>query len=194
MGAFTGTGPTVTWRLDPAIKGPLTAGVNVVITLTVIDKYQAVENNVDRRAGVPRRGPGRALSGARLSDGAQRARAKFLGRFVRKLQVPPAACLVDFSEVGKCAKELMMRGHCLQSVRGRDSRRSSSTARLSGERFVSATVVSDAEFFDKWLNPAPGQQEFTSTHADFVLTAIYDADRWWLCESTYTNVKAPASI
>ena len=52
------------------------AGVNVVITLTVIDKYQAVENNVIVEREFRASEPGRALSGARLCDGAQRARPK----------------------------------------------------------------------------------------------------------------------
>ena len=98
---------------------------------------------------------------------------KFLVDLFGNSQVPPAACLVDFSEVGKCAKKLMMRGHCLQSVRGRDSEGHHLQPGCAGERFVSATVVSDAEFFDKWLNPAPGRRS-SRPRMPTILTAIYD--------------------
>jgi len=191
VGAFTGTGPTVTWKHGPAITGPLTAGVNVVITLTVIDRYQAVENNaiVEREFRVVgQAAPFRVHdSVAELKELAR----KFLVDLFGNSQVPPAACLVDFSEVGKCAKGKADEYEDIVFNRSVVEIQKviiySQAVQVNG--FVSATVVSDAEFFDKWLNPAPGQQEFTSTHADYILTAIYDADRWWLCESTYTNVK-----
>lgn len=191
VGAFTGTGPTVTWRHDPGIKEPLTAGVNVVITLTVIDKYQAVENNVivEREFRVV----GQAAP-FRVHDSVTELKElarKFLVDLFGNSQIPPAACLVDFSEVGKCAKGKADEYEDIVFNRSVVEIQKviiySQAVQVNG--FVSATVVNDAEFFDKWLNPAPGQKEFTSTHADYVLTAIYDADRWWLCESTHTNVK-----
>src|SRR5688500_18236234 len=40
-GTITGTGPAVTWRHAPGLK----AGVDVVITLTVIDKHKEIEND-----------------------------------------------------------------------------------------------------------------------------------------------------
>ena len=80
------------------------AGVNVVITLTVIDKYQAVENNVivEREFRVV----GQAAP-FRVHDSVTELKElarKFLVDLFGNSQVPPAACLVDFSEVGKCAK------------------------------------------------------------------------------------------
>jgi hypothetical protein len=186
-GAITGTGATVTWRHDPGI----TAGVNVVITLTVVDKYQAVENNaiVEREFRVV----GQAAP-FRVHDSMAELKAlstKFLVDLFGNSQIPPADCLVDFSEVGRCAKGKADEYEDIVFNRSVVEIQKvviySQTVQVNG--FVSATVVSDAEFFDKWLNPGPGQPEFTSTHADYVLTAIYDADRWWLCESTYTNVR-----
>jgi hypothetical protein len=191
VGAITGTGPTVTWRHGPSITGPLTAGVNVVITLTVIDKYQAVEHDVivEREFRVV----GQAAP-FRVHDSVTELKAlatRFLVDLFGNSKIPPADCLVDFSEVGKCAKgkadeyeDIVFNRSVVEILKVVIY---SQTVHVNG--FVSAAVVSDAEFFDKWLNPGPGQQEFTSTHADYVLTAIYDTDRWWLCESTYTNVR-----
>ena len=107
------------------------AGVNVVITLTVIDKYQAVENNVivEREFRVV----GQAAP-FRVHDSVTELKElarKFLVDLFGNSQVPPAACLVDFSEVGKCAKRKLMNTRTLSSI-GPWSRfrRSSFTARL----------------------------------------------------------------
>jgi len=194
-GAITGTGATVTWRHDPGITGGgpagLTAGVNVVITLTVVDKYQAVENNVivEREFRVV----GQSAP-FRVHDSVAELKAlsrKFLIDLFGNSRIPPADCLVDFSEVGRCAQgkadeyeDIVFNRSVVEILKAVIY---SQAVQVNG--FVTATVVNDAEFFDRWLKPGPGQKEFTSTHADYVLTAIYDADRWWLCESTVTNVR-----
>ena len=178
-GTFTGTGPAVTWRHAPG----LTAGVNVVITLTVLDKHKEVENNVivEREYRVV----GQAAP-FRVHDSAAEMKElsrKFLLDLFGNSRIPPADCLVDFSESGRCARGKQAELEDITENRRLVQIRS---GRIHSQQFVSegadaARVISVAEFFSVWLATGEGGIAL----GDFTLTGIYELNRWWLCESTY---------
>jgi hypothetical protein len=184
-GTITGTGTTATWRMPDGI----TAGVDVVITLTVVDTYDALVGNtiVQRQFTVVG-----TSSAFRVHD--SEAELKELARhFLIDLfgnsTIPPEACLVDFTTIGRCAAGKSAELSDIQDHREVVVVLSAVVYAQSVEFFGSAEarVTTEARFDDRYLNPAPGQPEFDYTHADFYLTAVYDGGRWWLCESTWGN-------
>ena len=178
-GSFSGTGPTVTWRHDPGLK----AGVNVVITVTVVDKYRAVENNVivDREYRVV----GQAAP-FRVHDSVAEMKElarKFLIDLFGNSKIPPAGCLVDFTDVGRCAKGKQAEFDDITENRQLVEIKS---GKIHSQQFISegpnaARVSSIAEFFSVWLSTGQGGIAL----GDFTVTGIYDQNRWWLCESTF---------
>lgn len=187
-GAIVGTGPTAVWRHN----GGITAGINVVVTLTVIDKYQAVEGNriVEREFRVvSQAAPFRFHdSPVELKELAR----KFLLDLFGNSAIPPAACLVDFTETGRCAKgkarELEDITDNRQLVVIQSGKIYYQTVTFQGAN--EAVVVSYAEFHDVYR--ATGAPGFAL--GDFNLTAIYEFGRWWLCESTFDPVSGQGGL
>jgi hypothetical protein len=191
-GTIAGSGLTATWQIPEG----LTAGVDVTVTLTVVDTYDAVVSNqiVQRQFVVA--GTSAAFRVHDSETELMELARKFLIDLFGNSAVPPEACMVDFSTVGRCAE-----GRDEELGQIRDHREL--VVVLSAQIFAQtvthqssteATVVSEAKFYDRWLNPTPEQPEFDSTHADFTTTAIYDAGRWWLCESTHGNKRGPSAL
>ena len=178
-GTFSGTGPVVTWRHAPG----LTAGVDVVVTLTVIDKHKAVENNVivDREYRVV----GQAAP-FRVHDSAAEMKElarKFLLDLFGNSGIPPAGCLVDFTDSGRCAQGKQAE---LEDITENRQLVVIKSGKIYSQVFVSegpnaARVISDAEFFSVWNYSGQGGLE----RGGFIVTGIYEKNRWWLCESTY---------
>lgn len=181
-GTITGSGTTATWTIPKGI----TAGVDVTVTLTVIDNYQALVNN----QLVPRQ---HVVVGTatpfRVHDSEAETKElarKFLLDLFGNSAIPPEGCLVDFTTVGRCARGRDLELKDIIDNRNlvfiNSARIHSQTVSVSGNE---AVVVSYAEFFDTVI--ATGQPG----HAlgDFTLTAVYDSSRWWLCESTYLAVQ-----
>ena len=189
-GSISGTGPVVTWRHAPGLK----AGVDVVITLTVIDKHKAVENNaiVDREYRVV----GQAAP-FRVHDSVAEMKElarKFLLDLFGNSAVPPAGCLVDFTEAGRCARGKQAE---LEDITENRQLVVIKSGKIYSQAFVSeginaARVISDAEFFSVWNYSGQGGLE----RGGFIVTGIYDQNRWWLCESTYdpTSGHGPLSL
>jgi len=189
-GTITGTGPVVTWRHAAG----LTKGVDVVITLTVVDKHKAVENNVivDREYRVV----GQAAP-FRVHDSAAEMKElarKFLVDLFGNSAVPPAACLVDFTDAGRCARGKQAE---LEDITENRQLVVIKSAKIYSQVFVSegfnaARVISDAEFFSVWNYSGQGGLE----RGDFIVTGVYEQNRWWLCESTYdpTAGHGPLSV
>lgn len=184
-GTITGQGASATWRMAAGI----TSGQNVTVTLTVTDQYEALVNGVLIRSQFV---VSQTSAAFRVHDSVAELKElarKFLIDLFGNSAIPPEECLVDFTTVGRCAagkqaelgdivdhRELVV---VLSAVIYAQT--------VSFQGPAEATVVSEARFDDRWLNPPPGQSEFDYTHADFVLTSIYDSGRWWLCESTWRN-------
>jgi hypothetical protein len=177
-GTITGSGTTATWTMPEGI----TAGVNVTLTLTVVDTYDAVVNNRVVKQQFTVVG---TSSTFRVHD----SEAELLGlatKFLRDLfgnsSVRPADCLVDFTDL--CADLAFGKTAELGDIT--DHR---SLVEVQSVTFFSqivtfqgadaATVFSDAEFRDRWLSDGivrPYRNEF-------VVTGRYHLGRWWICES-----------
>jgi hypothetical protein len=187
-GTFTGSGPAVTWRHAAG----LTAGVDVVITLTVIDKYKAVENNVivDREYRVV----GQAAP-FRVHDSAAEMKElarKFLLDLFGNSNIPPIACVVDFSESGRCARG---KADELNDITDNRALVEIKSARIHTQQFVNegpdaARVINFAEFFSVWRSTGEGGFAV----GDFIITGIYEQNRWWICESTFDPVAGSGGL
>lgn len=177
-GEITGSGTTATWRMP---KG-LTAGVDVTVTLTVTDTYNAIVNNqlVQRQFTVlgtstPFRVHDSEMEVFTLSR-------RFLRDLFGNSAVAPAACLVDFTDL--CATLAYGKNTELTDIIDHRAKVQvvsvtfhSEVVTLSGPD--DGMVYSDAEFFDRWLSDGivrPYRNEF-------VVTAKYHQGRWWICES-----------
>ena len=94
-GTISGTGAAATWQMPKGI----TSGVDVVITLTVVDTYDAVVNNVVVKQQFV---VTKASAAFRVHDSVAEVKAlatKFLVDLFGNSSVPPAACVVDFADV-----------------------------------------------------------------------------------------------
>jgi hypothetical protein len=177
-GTISGSGTTATWIMPEGI----TSGVNVAITLTVFDTYDAVVNNrvVKQQFIVTGTSPT-----FRVHDSEAELLAlavKFLRDLFGNSSVPPADCLVDFTDLcadldfGKTAELKDITDHRslveVQSV-------TFFSQIVSFQGSDAGTVYSDAEFRDRWLSDGivrPYRNEF-------VVTGRYHQGRWWICES-----------
>lgn len=177
-GTITGMGATATWTHPAGI----TSGVDVTVTLTVTDTYDAVENNqvVKKQYVVSR-----TSSSFRVHDST--AELLFLSRrFLRDLfgnsAVPPADCLVDFTDL--CADHDFGKGQELDDII-----KHRTLVVVEGVTFFSETVsfdgpdrgqvYSDAEFIDRWLI----DNVVRPYRNEYVITGRYHQGRWWICES-----------
>jgi len=178
-GTITGSGTVATWTMPRGI----TAGVNITITLTVVDTYNALVNNqiVQRQFTVVG-----TSSAFRVHDSEAETKElarKFLIDLFGNSSISPEDCLVDFTTVGRCARGRQLE---LEDIVENRKKVVINSARIRSQSVTifspqEAVVVSFAEFVDTVI--ATG----ASGHAlgDFTLTAVYDRDRWWLCESTF---------
>lgn len=178
-GTITGSDTTATWTMPAGIK----SGVNVVITLTVVDTYNAVLNNqiVQRQFTVVG-----TSSPFRVHDSVAETKElarKFLIDLFGNSSVPVEACLVDFTEFGRCA-------------RGKDLERSDVlwhrdnivvySATMLAQRVdwagsTEGTVHSAVLYHDQEIGKPPK----LPTCGDFYVTVVYVEERWWLCESSF---------
>lgn len=182
VGTITGSGTTATWRHAAGLQ----KGADVVVTLMVVDTHDAVVSNQIVKQDffvVSQAAPFRVHdSEAELKELAR----KFLLDLFGNSAIPPLACLVDFTEVGHCAQGKAMELQDITENRQLVFILSGAIHRqqLEFEGAVSARVVNYAEFHDRSLaTGAPGM-----ALGDFTLTALYEGNRWWLCESTFDPV------
>lgn len=184
-GTITGTGATATWTHPAGI----TSGIDVTVTLTVTDTYDAVENNqiVKKQYVVSR-----TSSAFRVHDSNAEQKAlahRFLVELFGNSAVPVEQCLVDFSEVGRCAKGKALEREDVQAHRRDYVVISASISSQTVESFGpnEGRVVSISRFVD--IRKADNfRGDFCGA---FVLTTIYDSGRWWLCESTLDRSQTP---
>jgi|SRR5688572_29383725 len=187
-GTITGTGAAAVWRQPAGLK----AGVDVVITLTVIEKYRAVENNVivDREYRVV----GQAAP-FRVHDSVAEMKElsrKFLLDLFGNSRVPPIACLVDFTETGRCAAG---RAAELSDITENRQLVEIVSGRIDSQHFISegpnaARVINVAEFYSILKSNGVGGY----ARGDFIITGVYEGTRWWICESTYDPVAGHGAL
>lgn len=180
VGTVTGTGASAVWRLN---KGVISSGADVVITLTVVKPYQALENGqlVSREHRISK-----AATAFRAHDSnaeVSRIVLTFLVDYFGKYEVSPDACLVDFSS--SCPGTAEERDNIIDNRKRTNLRIVSTEARIGSIEFngdrTFAWVVAPCKFTDVVV--ATGRQEWSSGNCE--LTAIYQQNRWWICNSNY---------
>jgi hypothetical protein len=177
-GTITGSGTTATWTMPEGF----TAGVDVVVTLTVVDTHQVLVNNqlVQRQFSVVgTSAPFRVHdSEAELLHLA----TKFLRDLFGNSSIPPADCLVDFTDL--CADHTFGRTAELEDITAHRTLVVVESVTFFSQNVTfhgsdAGLVYSDAEFRDRWLSDGivrPYRNEF-------VVTGRYHQGRWWICES-----------
>jgi hypothetical protein len=179
-GTITGNGTSATWR----VPGGLKAGIDVTVTLTVTDTYDAVENNVivKRQFVVPSTSvPFRVHDS--VAEVKELAR-KFLVDLFGDSSIAPEACLVDFAD--SCATLLQGKVNELEDIINHRA----------------AVVVTNVETLNQkvtFFGPAFGtvhsamnytghktNDSFISSGCgDYETTMVYVGNRWWICESYF---------
>ena len=191
-GTITGSGTTATWTMPRGIK----AGVNVSITLTIVDTYDAVENNqvVKRQFIVVG-----TSTPFRVHDSTAETKElgrKFLIDLFGNSGVPPDDCMVDFTEV--CANRPEGKNEELKQVRAHRQSFIVYRATMLAQRVdwggSDTGAVHNAVLYD---DQEIGKPPKLPTCGDFITTVIYVGGRWWICESLFDSFNrehCPASI
>jgi len=181
-GTIMGTGPSAVWR----VPGGLTKGIDVTVSLTVIDTYDAIVNNVVVKQQFivsSTSAPFRVHDS--IAEVKELAR-KFLVDLFGNSSVPPAACMVDFADT--CAT--LPEGKIREQQEIVDNRALVVTTRVEmfnqDVRFFSptfGTVHSATQYTGHYV----GDPMLGSTCGDFELTMVYVGNRWWICESYFNE-------
>jgi hypothetical protein len=179
-GTFSGTGPSVTWRLP---KGAVATPLDVVITLTVTERW--VDALADGTTVPHTLEAAMTAAPIRAHDSVTELTNISVSFLVDKFgnsSVSPGACLVDFSDT--CAKG---KADEMQDIK--DNRATfvllSAQATVRSISFdgtrTGATVVAECTFRDRKISNG----DVGMAHGDCTLTAIYERGRWWLCTSNF---------
>lgn len=180
VGTITGFGATVTWRHPTG----LTQGVDVVITLTVVDTYDAVENNqiVQKQfIVVGTSQPFRVHDS--VAETFELAR-KFLVDLFGNSSVPADDCMVDFADTCATAPEGKIEELAQIVEHRRDYVVVSATLLAQYVRWNSAEfgAVHTAMLYRDHPVDSP---MIGTTCGDFEITVIYVGNRWWICQSFF---------
>jgi hypothetical protein len=179
-GTITGIGATAMWQIPKGLK----AGVDVVITLTVTDTYDAVVNNVVVKQQFVVSRPSVAFRVHDSEAEVKELARKFLVDLFGNTSVPPEACMVDFADV------------CASLGEGRTKELGQIVGHRESTVLISAQVMNQ---IGQLLGPdfgtvhsamlytgyKPTDPTITSLCADFEITVVYVGNRWWICESYY---------
>jgi hypothetical protein len=180
-GVISGGGATVTWRLPP---GETATPTMVAITVTVVEAYAGIGPS-GKLASLEHRVSAQAPS-IRAHDSVAelgRMALTFLVDYFGDSRVSPDACLVDFSDTcpGKADERRDIVNNRQQYVI-LEAQATIADVRIT-DRLAFATVAAQCSFRSRdVVTGAVG-----TVVGDCVLTAIYEADRWWLCTSHFLN-------
>jgi hypothetical protein len=183
-GSFSGQGASVTWRASADAATP----ANVVIRLTVREVYGTAPAGGSR--------PEHRVTGNSNPISLHNSRREIEElsmRFLRDFatsSVSPDACVRDFAETcsGKLDELRDIRDNRFHydivssSLRFRNVGVSSN--RMSGNSSVDCSFVSRYKACPP-NNPGCTIGSLESVAGTCLLTAIYDQNRWWLCESNF---------
>ena len=177
VGQITGTGTTVTWRLQGStVRTP----VDVSITLTVVESFQ-LPGEGPREFRVTREAPPLRVhdSVTELSEMSLRFLVARFGTTVME----PAECLANFSDrcAGKAAELAEIVAHRAKYEN------LSSTAALGRVTVDGASATAEILAPCRFVSREIATGQIGATEGDCFLTAIYEQRRWWLCSSTLLN-------
>lgn len=183
-GAFTGEGASVTWRPPEDAETP----ADYVLRLTVREPY-----GTPGADGVQPENRVTATSPAvRVHDSPRELRKlslDFLEKFADS-DVDPEDCLVDFSS--SCSGKQQELKDIEDNRKYYENLSSSLDFRrvTIGGDGMSASMLVKCEFRTKIITCPPDKPNCVvgsigSTRGDCRLTGVYEAQRWWLCTSTY---------
>ncbi len=180
-GAFSGSGPSVTWRLP---KGSVATPINVTMSLEVIEHYQDMDpagHPITKTNDVKASATPIAVddSPTEITNMA----VTFLVTYFGDSTVSPAACLVDFSDScqGK-ADELsdIIANRATFVIH-------SAVAHVASIQFDAAmdfaNIDAPCTFHDQRLDNG----QLGTSDGQCLLTAVYQNQRWWLCDSHYQS-------
>jgi hypothetical protein len=184
-GAITGEGVEVRWE---APRGGATPA-NYTISLTVVEAYQALD---DDGTIVTREHRVTATASARVHDSPKELgelALRFLSDFANS-SAAPDVCVREFSDScpGKDAElediERNRRDYLVI-----DSKLGPASVSVAGNR-TSANITVACEFTSRILNCRDDQMGclvggIEEARGNCNMTAVYEADRWWLCTSTF---------
>lgn len=191
-GTFTGEGASVTWRPPSDAATP----ADFTLRLTVVERYgppNASGQQAEHRITA-------SSTPVRVHDSPKELREMSL-RFLELFADSDKSadeCLVDFSD--SCRGKESEREDIEENREFYDIRSSSfdfDDVKISQDR-MSARMVVECEFRSRVRKCPPDQPACVVGSTDEVsgdcrLTAIYENQRWWLCDSTFDadNVSAP---
>jgi hypothetical protein len=188
-GSFTGSGAQVTWRLP---KGSAPTPLDVVITVRVTEPFG--HSSIDGTVTPDEQSVTASTSPIRVHDSVAELSAMAVSFLVDKFgnsSVSPQACLVDFSDTcadGKAA-ELDDIIDNRQTFVILSAQAHVISLDINGAR-TSAFIVASCTFQDRRLdNGAIGVSS-----GDCLLSAIYEAGRWWLCTSNFSAVSGQGAM
>jgi hypothetical protein len=178
VGTFSGSGPSVTWRLP---KGTATTPVDVTITLEVRENYADVNGKGDpitstndvKKSAAPF--PAHD-SVAELSD----MTIKFLVDYFGHSEVSPDACLVDFWD-GCSGKDMehsdIVNNRKMLTIQSAEARVNSVTFEDEND----ADIVAPCRFEDTLKSTGKSGV----SQGNCLLTGVFESGRWWLCRSSF---------
>jgi hypothetical protein len=180
VGAFTGSGRSVTWKLA---SGVAETPVEVTVSVTVVEPYQVLEGGqlVTREHRVTQ-----SAAPFRVHDSKAEITKMvrtFLIDLFGDINKSPDACLVDFSDrcPGKAAERVD-----IVKVRAEYSDILDvqvGTPEFGFDQAVTAATISAPCVFR--ATQKNGTLEAWAGDCD--LTAVYEQNRWWLCSSEFNN-------
>ena len=179
-GVITGTGPSVTWRLaKEAVVTPL----DVTISLRVVEKF--TESNAQGVTVARELSATAAAAPFRVHDSAAEVSRIAIAFLVDKFgnsNVPPGACLIDFSDAcsGKAAElQDIVNNRQTFVILAAEARVTNVSIDASRTH---ASVVAACTFQDRTISTG----KLGTSRGDCLLTAIYENGRWWLCTSNFS--------
>lgn len=191
-GTITGSGATATWTHPAGI----TSGVDVTVTLTVTDTYDAVENNqiVKKQYVVSR-----TSSAFRVHDSNAEVRElgrRFLVDLFGNSSIPADQCMVDFTDACANAPEGKIK-ELAQVIAHRQNyivyRATMLGQRVAWRSADSGSVHTAMNYEDQEIGKPPK----APTCGDFEVTVVYISGRWWICESYFNpedRTLCPAAV
>jgi hypothetical protein len=188
-GTFTGTGPTVTWRVPKGVATP----ADYTIRLTVTETYSNGQNVVN--------GTSAAI---RVHDSPKEIGdigTHFLKMFGDS-SISTNACVIDFNDnvcsFGRDAEKTDIdynRKHYLILNYELGPPRVNYTAGANrAEVFIRSSFTSRIINCSDWPNPSCVLNATESATFDGYMPMVYDKGRWWICESHALTVKGVSPL